>query len=273
MRTQEQYPKGTDITGKYAKHIVALVVKQTMHFTDNELTEFLSTNEMGRILGYKIRFDHTIFSKVRKTASKIVKELYEFLVYRRMKEKRIRLTVIDSTDIQAFSPNDKDAKYGHRTPSKREQRTMKDSAKTLFFGYKLHAIADAETKVPIAVEIAPANRHDKTFFHRLYAIAKKTFHIHMVPDSKLLADAGYDSTDIYQELRHDNVKPVIAINGRGFYKSSVPKDPEYGRRWAVERVFSRLKEVFGLSKNRFVGIQKVAVHIYSCLIAYIVKYV
>jgi hypothetical protein len=40
----------------------------------------------------------------------------------------------------------------------------------------------------------------------------------------------------------------------------------------VERVFSRLKEVFGLSKNRFVGMKKVAVHIYSCLIAYIVKY-
>ncbi len=260
-------------TGKYAKHIVALVVKQTVHFTDEELTEFLSTNEIGRILGYKMRFNHTIFSKVRKNAANIVKELYELLVYQKMKGKQIRLAAIDSTDIQAFSSNDKDAKYGHRTPSKREQRTMKDSAKTLFFGYKLHAIADAETEVPIAVEIAPANRHDKTFFHRLYAIAKKTFHIHMVPDSNLLADAGYDSTDLYQELRHDNVKPVIAINGRGFYKSSVPKDSEYGKRWAVERVFSRLKEVFGLSKNRFVGIEKVAVHIYSCLIAYIVKYV
>ncbi len=32
-------------TGKYAKHIVALVVKQIMHFTDKELAEFLSTNE------------------------------------------------------------------------------------------------------------------------------------------------------------------------------------------------------------------------------------
>ena len=31
-------------TGEYAKHVVALVVKQTMHFTDNEITEFLSTN-------------------------------------------------------------------------------------------------------------------------------------------------------------------------------------------------------------------------------------
>jgi IS5 family transposase len=95
----------------------------------------------------------------------------------------------------------------------------------------------------------------------------------MVPDLKFLADAGYDSTDIYQELRHDNVKPVIAINGRGFYKSAVPKDPEYCKTWVVERVFSRLKEVFGLSRNRFVGIEKVAVHIYSRLIAYIIKYV
>ncbi len=259
-------------TGKYAKHIVALVVKQTMHFTDNELTEFLSTNEMGRILGYKTRFNHTIFSKVRKTASKIVKELYEFLIYQKMKGKQIRLVAIDSTDIQAFSSKDNDAKYGHRTPSKREQRTLKDNAKTLFLGYKLHAIADAETEMPIAVEIAPANRHDKTFFHRLYAMAKETFHIHMNPSTKFLADSGYDATDIYQELHYDNVKPVIAINGRGFYKSSVPKDPEYGKRWAVERVFSRLKEVFGLSKNRFVGMEKVMVHIYSCLIAYIVKY-
>ncbi|MGC8496028.1 MAG: transposase, partial [Candidatus Micrarchaeia archaeon] len=86
------------------------------------------------------------------------------------------------------------------------------------------------------------------------------------------ADSGYDATDIYQELHYDNVKPVIAINGRGFYKSSVPKDPEYGKRWSIERVFSRLKEVFGLSENRFAGIEKVTVHIYSCLIAYLIKY-
>ena len=94
----------------------------------------------------------------------------------------------------------------------------------------------------------------------------------MNPSTKFLADSGDDATDIYQELHYDNVKPVIAINGRGFYKSSVPKDPEYGKRWAVERVFSRLKEVFGISKNRFVGMEKAMVHIYSCLIAYIVKY-
>jgi len=40
----------------------------------------------------------------------------------------------------------------------------------------------------------------------------------------------------------------------------VPKDKDYGKRWAVERLFSRLKEVFSLAKNRFIGIGKVMVH-------------
>ncbi len=264
--------KKNNHTGKYAKHIVALVIKQIMNLTDRGLTEFLSTNEIGRMLGYNTYFNYTIFSKVRRSSSKILKEFYEIMIYQKMKGKQVRLAAIDSTDIQAFSSDDKDAKYGHRTPSKKEQRTLKDSSKTLFFGYKLHAVADAKTEIPIAVEIAPANHHDKTFFHRLYKIVKETFNIHMNPNTKFLADSGYDSTDIYRKLYRDNVKPLIAINGRGFYKSTIPKDPEYGRRWAVERMFSRLKEVFGLSKNRFVGIEKVSVHIYSCLIAYVIRY-
>ncbi|MGC9205373.1 MAG: hypothetical protein ACP5FN_03835 [Candidatus Micrarchaeia archaeon] len=127
-------------TGKYAKHIVALVIKQILHLTDRELAEFLSTNEIGRVLRYKMHFNHTIFSKVRKNASKIIKELYEFLIYQKMKGKQIRLVAIDSTDIQTFSSKDRDAKYGHRTPSKREQRTLNNNAKTLFFGYKLQRL-------------------------------------------------------------------------------------------------------------------------------------
>ena len=94
----------------------------------------------------------------------------------------------------------------------------------------------------------------------------------MIPNAKFLRGVGYAATDMYEELHYDNVKPVIAINGRGFYKSSIPKDPEYGKRLVVERIFSCLKEVFELSKNRFAGMKKVMTHIYSCLIAYLVKY-
>ncbi|MEM0095005.1 MAG: transposase [Candidatus Micrarchaeaceae archaeon] len=124
--------------------------------------------------------------------------------------------------------------------------------------------------MPLAVEIAPVNRHDKTFFNGLYDCVKSFCRIDF--DAKFPADAAYDATDIYQELHYDNVKAVIAVNGRGFYKPKKPKDKDHGKRWSIERIFSRLKELFGLAKNRFIGIKKVAAHVFACLIAYWMGY-
>lgn len=260
-------------TAKYAKHLTALVIRQWNRLnSDKELRDFLSKNLVGRILGYKTKFDHTIFSKVRRCAGQMMKELFDILSYVFLKDKTVRLIAQDSTDIPAYSKKDGDARFGHRTPSKKEQIASKNREKSFVFGYKLHLSADAERDMPSAVEIAPANRNDKKFFHRLYGSVKSRFKVHLNYDAKCLLDAAYDSTDIYEELHYDGVKPLIAINGRGFYKSRIPKDPEYGKRWSVERIFSRLKEVLGLSKNRFVGVERVSVHIYSCLIAYVCKY-
>ena len=94
----------------------------------------------------------------------------------------------------------------------------------------MHLITDVETELPVAVTIAPANRYDKKFFHLLYNKVKQLFVINPFNNVKLLADVIYGATDIYQELHYDNVKLVIAINGRGFYNLSLPKDKEYGRR-------------------------------------------
>jgi len=257
-------------TRKYAKHIVALIVKQMKNLTDRDLAEFLSNDATGKILGYRKGFDFTIFSKVMKSANEIMQETYELVINQTMKGKQIRLLVQDSTDVSAHSQKDKEAKFGHRTPSKKEQFARKITEKEFVFGYKLHLIADAETELPLYFAIAPANRNDKTFFHELYNAVKRRFRINYT--AKYLADAQYDSTDVYQELHYDNVKPLIATNGRGHYKSTTPKDPEYGRRWAIERIFSRLKEVFGFTKNRYLGIEKVGVHIYACLLAYVIKY-
>ena len=140
----------------------------------------------------------------------------------------------------------------------------------MFFGYKLHAIADAERELPIEFFIAPGNRHDSMFFHKLFDMMKNRFCI--ASGAKFLADSGYDATRIYKELHYSSIKAVIATNGRGHRKSETPKDPEYGRRWAIERIFSRLKEVFGFAKNRFIGMKKISIHIYCCLLAYLIKY-
>ena len=42
-------------------------------------------------------------------------------------------------------------------------------------------------------------------------------------------------------MRENRVIPVIAVNGRGHYPSSKPKDPTYRRRGAIERFFSLMK--------------------------------
>jgi len=96
------------------------------------LQNFCLKNEIGRIPDYKQHFNFTIFSKVRKESTQIIKELFEILIEQKMKERQAGLFAIDSTDIPAFSFKDRDAKFGHRTPSKKEQNLIKDKEKGSF---------------------------------------------------------------------------------------------------------------------------------------------
>jgi IS5 family transposase len=257
-------------TRRFAKHIVALVIKQIEGLTDVEPVDLVSMR-IGRIIGYRKRPDYSTFSKVGERAEpEIFEELNNWILQDRLNGRQIRLIAQDSTDVPAFSRRDKYARTGHRTPSKREQEDANGNANDMFFGYKLHAVADAENVVPIGFYIAPGNRNDKVFFGELIGQVKRKFRLAF--GAKYLGDSAYDSTDIREHLHYHGIKDVIAINGRGHRKSETPKDPEYGKRWAIERIFSRLKEVFGLAKNRFIGMKKVSIHIYSCLIAYLMVY-
>ena len=74
-----------------------------MHLIDRELAEFLSKNDIGKILNYKQHFNFTIFSKVRKESAQIIRELFELFAYQKTKAKQARLFAIGSTDIPAFS--------------------------------------------------------------------------------------------------------------------------------------------------------------------------
>ena len=257
-------------TRKFAKHIVALVIKQVEGLTDVELVDLVGT-KIGRIIGYRKRPNYSIFSKVRERAEpEIFEELNNWILQDRFNGRQIRLIAQDSTDVPAFSRKDKHARTGHKTPSKREQEDANGNANDMFFGYKLHAIADAENEVPIGFYIATGNRNDKVFFGELIGQVRRKFRLAF--SAKYLGDSAYDSTDIREYLHYHGIKDVISINGRGHRKSEIPKDPEYGKRWAIERIFSRLKGMFGLAKNRVIGLKKVSIHIYSCIIAYLMTY-
>ena len=81
----------------------------------------------------------------------------------------------------------------------------------------MHAIADAENEVPIVFFITSANVFEKRTFGRLFRELKEK--ITLCSGAKYLADSVFDSTDIRAELHYNQIKDVIAINRRGFYKS------------------------------------------------------
>jgi len=254
---------------KFAKHVVAFAIKQINGFTDVELARFVGKEDIGKLIGYEKEPNPTVFSKFRERAEP---EIFEFVanvtLWLEYKDRPIKLIAQDSTSIDAYSEDDPDADWGKRTIPKKRQVT--DESVESFFGYKLHAGVDADTDNPIAFFIRPANRHDKKLFGAILTHIKENFRIGH--KAKYIADSALDSFDVRRELRYSDIKDLIAINGRGHRESEIPKDPDYGKRWSIERFFSRLKEVFGLGKNRFIGIRKVMIHVYSCIIAYSISY-
>lgn len=261
-------------TKKFAKHLVALVIRQYENIKDVKLVEFLGKDPIGKILGYWKKPGPTTFSKVRERMdSRMMEDLQLWIVSDLLKGRQVRLIAQDSTDIPAYSEKDREARWGHRTPSRKEQllyKSNKDKKKEFVYGYKPHMIVDAETDTPIAVVVAPANTNDKKFFDPLYNTVKKIAVLQY--QGKFLADAQYHSSKIRTVVREDGLTPLIPFSATKSHKTEYPEDQEYGKRWSVERVFSRLKEVFGLGSNRFFGLKKVKIHVFSCVIAYLMRY-
>lgn len=259
-------------TKKFAKHVVAFVIKQYEKLKDAKLVEFLRKNQIGRILGYKETLDETTFSKARERMEpEILEELQLWIVKDLLKGKQLKLIVQDSTDVSAYSEKDKEAKWGHRTPSRKEQLLQKrGKEKEFFYGYKPHMIVDAETEIPIAVEVVSANTNDKKLFDSLYKKVKSI--VVLQYRGKYIADAQYHASRIRTALWDDNMIPVIPYGGNGGAQRENPKDPDYGKRWAIEHVISRLKDMFGLRENRFFGLKKVKIHVFSCILAYLLRY-
>lgn len=73
-------------------------------------------------MGYGRNLDETTFSKVRERMEpEIMEELNNWIVEDRMKGRQLKLMSQDSTDVFAYSRKDQEAKWGHRTPSRKEQ--------------------------------------------------------------------------------------------------------------------------------------------------------
>lgn len=257
----------------YGKHIIALACGSIFRCSDRELPDELADRRLLGILGYKNAPDNSIFSKVRKdVGEEKIGRVAELIIQELYKNRFVSLMGMDSSYVPYYFEEDADAAWGYVTLKKKEQEILKEkSTKGLKRGYKLHVIFDLETRIPLYWIVLPANIHDKDAFKTLFDYVRT--HFKLAHDAKFLADSAYDSTDVRFMLWENRVIPLIAVNGRGHYKSSKPKDKDYKKRTGIERFFSILKMKLSLLNVRVKGIQKITAHVFSCMFGYLFRYV
>ena len=102
---------------------------------------------------------------------------------------------VDSTVVPTNSnPNRKTISDPEASWTAKNSARAKDG-KEFFWGYKLHAVADAETDIPIGGFVTTASRHDSPVFPALLQHVEGQ-HPWLDPDY-VMADKGYDSTENY----------------------------------------------------------------------------
>ena len=104
---------------------------------------------------------------------------------------------------------DMDARWGYKNSVKTKDKDRIEWC----FGYRLHAIADANYGIPLGFVLTPANENDTLFLANVVEKAQNT-HIWLKPRF-LVADRGYDSDRNFDFLLKRKVVPVIHIRKPG----------------------------------------------------------
>jgi hypothetical protein len=195
--------------------------------------------------------------------SKVVYHAVEVLVKKgRIKGEALSL---DSTFIKAYNRRNLDNRTGYSDPESRIGRVIK--AKDL--GYSLHLAVDVKSELPIAMIVVSANKNEKKHSINLFEKSAK-----YVKARKLLADSEYNASDLreaalktgalpvipYPRNQSKGVKGILRVDRK--FRSHGPQNfrRAYKKRVAVERVFSRLKNLASLSQHNLRGLVKVTFH-------------
>ena len=116
---------------------------------------------------------------------------------------------IDSTAVKTHSnPNrkalsDTEARWGIKTSTRTKE------GKEYFFGYKMHAVADATYGVPLAFSVEPGNRGDSPMLPPVMERAQR--HYRWWRPRVALADRAYDGNPIHEWLDQRGIVAIIPI--------------------------------------------------------------
>lgn len=159
---------------------------------------------------------------------------------------------VDGTIFKAYRNTDRDAKLGYCA-----------SKEMFIFGYKAHIAVDIDSELPVGLVLTSANKNECKWFFQVMKSIHKNFSFHI---KKVIADAGYDSAAIRKYLHALKIDDVIPYNQRKKGQTQIkPKDPDYNKRSAVERLNSTAKENFGMDNLKGSGFSYALQHTYLSL--------
>ena len=144
----------------------------------------------------------------------------------------------------------------------------------LLVGYRLHLAVDVKSELPIAMIVVSANENEKKHSISLLRKASK-----YVKPKKLLADSQYSAGNLRKTAVELGALPVIPYpkNQKGVkgilrvdrkFRSHGPTIFKFAhkKRVAVERVFSRLKNLTSLTQHNLRGLAKLTFHSQLCIL-------
>lgn len=163
-----------------------------------------------------------------------------------------RGTLIDASLIQGASaaPSADAADGGRTSPVDAEARWAKKGSKATF-GYKLHIAVDKGSGLVREARVTPANVNDCVVGPELV----------QGDEGAVYADKAYDSATMRQRLDRDAIANGVMKRPNKHHPVLPAREARRNRalaplRSAVERVFGTLKRTYGLSRMRFMGLQR-----------------
>jgi len=225
------------------------------------------TSAALRDLEVLFAIDHSTFSKKRKDWQHlgVFKKLFQYLVKQLIDLKVIQTFSIagDSSTIEAWSnivKNSERKEFGAGWARQKGQGYRE-------YGYKVHALCDTHSELPIALLITGANEYDGNFLIPLLADFKERYpklHIKYVA-----ADKAYDDEEILKWIVKE-LKALAAIPAKDNRTvESLKKTRKYraerkrnrNKRTAIERMLSRGKRGASLGTLRTKGKARVTAHV------------
>jgi IS5 family transposase len=220
-----------------------------------------------KILGFHRLPDHSLFSRYKQRLGEHIPRVMTIINTRIMNEEPLHMSMlgIDSTKLEAFSMEDKDAAWG-----------FDHIRKTFYYGYKVHLLYDLESMTPVCYTLTPANRHDNTQTKPLI----KRLGARLFKANTILADKAYDTREniekhlmagvlfIAARNKRNTKKPVNKYRIQDYLKLADEEiDRIYKNRMDCEHANFLLKEHLRLTDLKTTGREKVKAKVGITLIA------